>query len=157
MRKSEMIGAIPGLSTVLLVLVTGVAMAQSATQQLPVLPVSIGIHAIRAEVAHTYETRARGLMQRPALGPNEGMLFVFPDAGSQCMWMKNTLIPLSVAFIDEGGSIINVEEMQPHSEQTHCAKKPAKFALEMTRAWFSGRQIKPGVRIQGIDKAPAPR
>ncbi len=151
-------GAIPApAGFALMMLLSAAAIAQSSTQQLPIMPVSIGIHAVRAEVAHTFETRARGLMQRPALGPNEGMLFVFPDAAAQCMWMKNTLIPLSVAFIDESGAIINVEEMQPHSERTHCAKKPAKFALEMSRGWFAEKNIRPGARIQGIDKSPAAR
>ena len=125
--------------------------------QLPTMELSSGIHLIRAELAHTFETRAQGLMYRRSLGPNEGMFFVFPRAEVQCMWMKNTLIPLSVAFIDEKGKIISISDMQPQTENPHCAAAPAKFALEMTLGWFSARGIKAGASILGSDKAPAAR
>ncbi len=130
----------------------GVALAQ-----LPTMELSAGIHLIRAELAYTFETRAQGLMFRKSLGPNEGMLFVFPQAEPHCMWMKNTLIPLSVAFIDEKGRIVSVSEMRPQSETSHCAAAPAKFALEMNRGWFAAKGLKAGAGIGGLDKAPAPR
>jgi len=130
----------------------GVALAQ-----LPTMELSAGIHLIRAELAYTFETRAQGLMFRKSLGPNEGMLFVFPQAEPHCMWMKNTLIPLSVAFIDEKGRIVSISEMRPQSETSHCAAAPAKFALEMNRGWFAAKGLKAGAGIGGLDKAPAPR
>ena len=84
------------------------------------------MHLIKAEVAHTFDTRSRGLMYRESLGPNHGMLFVFEGMGRQCMWMRNTLIPLSVAFLDADGTIANIADMQPRSEQTHCAVRDVR-------------------------------
>ena len=131
--------------------------ASVALAQLPTLELSAGIHLIRAEVAYTFETRAQGLMFRKYLGPNEGMFFVFPQAELHCMWMKNTLIPLSVAFIDDKGKIVSISDMQPQTETSHCAAAPAKFALEMPGAWFATKGVKSGTTIQGLDKAPAAR
>ena len=149
------------LSTTKRVLVAGIVaggwFANPALAQMPTLELSAGIHLIRAEVAHTFETRAQGLMYRRSLGPNEGMLFVFPRAELQCMWMKNTLVPLSVAFMDEAGKIVSISDMQPQTETPHCAAAPAKFALEMSRGWFSTKGIKAGARILGPEKAPAAR
>ncbi len=119
--------------------VAGAWFANLALAQMPTMELSAGIHLIRAEVAHTFETRAQGLMYRRSLGPNEGMLFVFPRAEVQCMWMKNTLVPLSVAFMDEEGKIVSISDMQPQTETPHCAAAPAKFALEMSRGWFSAK------------------
>lgn len=96
-------------------------------------------------------------MQREKMGANEGMLFVFPDRDKQCMWMKNTLLPLSVAFIDDNGIILNVEDMQPQTENSHCSVKPARYALEMNQGWFKAKNIKPGTKISGIDKAGPPQ
>ena len=93
-------------------------------------------------------------MHRKALAPNAGMLFVFDEAAPHCMWMKNTYIPLSVAFIDAQGVIINIADMTPHSEQSHCATRPAVYALEMTQGWFAQRGIKPGAKLGGLSTAP---
>jgi len=131
--------------------------ASVAFAELPTLELSAGIHLIRAEVAYTFQTRAQGLMFRKHLGPNEGMFFVFPQSEPHCMWMKNTLIPLSVAFIDEKGKIVSISDMQPQSETSHCATAPAKFALEMPAGWFAKKGIKSGTTIQGLEKAPAAR
>ena len=131
--------------------------AGAALAQLPVLELSAGIHLIRAEVAYTVETRAQGLMFRKHLGSNEGMFFVFPQSEPYCMWMKNTLIPLSVAFLDEKGKIVSISDMQPQTETSHCAAAPAKFALEMPAGWFAAKGIKSGTTIQGLEKAPAAR
>jgi uncharacterized protein len=128
-----------------------------AFAQMPTMELAAGVHLIRAEVANTFETRAQGLMFRKHLGPNEGMLFVFPQAERHCMWMKNTLIPLSVAFADEKGRIVSISEMKAQTETTHCAAGPAKFALEMGKGWFAAKGIKPGSSLRGLDKAPAPR
>ena len=116
-----------------------------------------GIHVIRAEVANTFETRARGLMYREALGPNQGMLFVFPRLERHCMWMKNTPLPLSVAFIDDDGEVISLSEMAPHTENSHCAAGPVRFALEMTNGWFESRGIRAGGKLLGLERAPPPR
>ena len=126
-------------------------------QDFPRTSLSIGVHLIQAEVAATQEMRARGLMYREKLGQNEGMVFRFPAPRQICMWMKNTLIPLSVAFIDESGIIINIEDMQPHTRDPHNAKKPVRYALEMNQGWFRKRGIGPGARVEGLERAPPPR
>ena len=130
-----------------------IAAAPAAAQPLPVVQLNAGMHLIRAEVAADFASRAQGLMYRSAMPSNAGMLFIFDDAAAQCMWMKNTLIPLSVAFIDEHGTVINIEEMAPRTEDSHCARRPAVYALEMNGGWFAARGIKPGSRIGGIPGA----
>ena len=119
-------------------------------QQLPVAQLNAGMHLIHAEVVSDMATRAQGLMHRKALAQNAGMLFVFDDHAVHCMWMKNTLIPLSVAFIDDRGTIVNIADMEPHSEASHCAAQPVRYALEMNRGWFAMRGIKPGTRLGGV-------
>ena len=133
------------------------AVASSALAQMPVVQLVAGMYLIRAEVANTLDTRATGLMFRKSLAPNEGMLFVFPEAEMECMWMRNTLIPLSVAFIDASGAIVSISEMQPQTETTHCAAAPAKFALEMSAGWFAAKGLKAGAALLGVAKAPAAR
>jgi len=130
------------------------AWAQNA---MPVLELNAGFHRIEAEVAASDQNRQVGLMNRQAMPPQRGMLFVFTQANTHCMWMRNTLLPLSVAFIDDDGYIINIEDMQPQTEDNHCARQPARYALEMNRGWFAQRGIKPGVRLGGLDKAPRPQ
>jgi uncharacterized membrane protein (UPF0127 family) len=134
-----------------------VALAAAAQDKLPTLALSAGIHVIQAEVANTSPSRTQGLMFRKSLAANQGMLFVFPDSGPQCMWMRNTYVPLSVAFIDEAGVILNIADMKPQTEDSHCAARPARYALEMNQGWFAAKGVKPGARIAGIEKAPAPR
>jgi len=118
---------------------------------------SIGFFRIDAEVAADRESRMQGLMNRRSMAPQQGMLFVFPEIGQHCMWMRNTHIPLSVAFLDQEGRIINIEDMQPQTENNHCASRPARYALEMNLGWFSGKGIKPGARLLGLEKLPQPR
>lgn len=124
----------------------------AAAQQLPRTELSAGVHLIRAEVADNFVTRMQGLMHRPAMGANEGMLFIFDEPGVQCMWMKNTLIPLSVAYIADDGSIVNIEDMKPQTEDSHCTKKPVRFALEMNAGWFASKGLKPGAKLRGLEK-----
>jgi uncharacterized protein len=121
-----------------------------AAQDVPAVQLNAGMHLIQAEVAADFATRAKGLMHRASLAPNAGMLFIFDEPAVQCMWMKNTLIPLSVAFIDEKGAIINIADMAPQTEDSHCASRPARYALEMNRGWFAARGIQPGMRLGGI-------
>ncbi len=126
--------------------------AALAQHRFPVTTLSIGIHLIQAEVALRDEERAQGLMFREQLGANEGMVFRFPENRQVCMWMKNTFVPLSVAFLDESGKIINIEDMQPQTQDAHCAKQPARYALEMNQGWFRRKHVKPGAKVEGLPK-----
>ena len=117
-------------------------------------PLKIKGHVIRVEVANTEDSRRTGLMFRHALGENQGMLFVYETEGRHAMWMKNTLIPLSVAFIDRSGRIINIEDMQPQTENAHGARASAAFSLETSQGWFKKRGIKAGDRVQGLERVP---
>lgn len=119
---------------------------------LPVVSLTAGVHLIHAELADNDLARSRGLMFRKSLGPNQGMLFVFENAAIHCMWMKNTFVPLSVAFIDDSGAITNIEDMRPQTEDSHCAARPARYALEMEQGWFAQRGIRAGFRLRGIEK-----
>ncbi|RJX30359.1 MAG: DUF192 domain-containing protein [Oxalobacter sp.] len=121
-------------------------------RELPVVELSAGMYLIKAEVASTEEQQRRGLMHRRSMGQNEGMLFVYPVPVGLCMWMKNTNIPLSVAFIDGSGKIVNIEDMQPHTTTNHCGKGSVRFALEMNRGWFRDKNILPGSRISGLER-----
>lgn len=134
-------------------LLAGMAGAASA-QSLPVMELTVGFHRIEAEVAANNAQRMQGLMQRQTMPQHRGMLFVFPQEAQHCMWMKNTFLPLAVAFIDATGRILNIEEMQPQTEENHCAARPARYALEMNAGWFVRRGIKRGDVIGGIERAP---
>ena len=133
------------------------ATAAVAESALPAAELGFGMYRIEAEVAHTFETRQTGLMNRTAMPLHRGMVFVFPEARAHCMWMKNTPLPLSVAFVDDHGKVINIEDMQPHTTDNHCAAGPARFALEMNLGWFAARGIKAGDTLRGFDRLPAPR
>lgn len=113
-------------------------------------PLRIRGHALRVEVADDDESRRTGLMHRRSMGENQGMLFVYEAPGLHAMWMKNTLIPLSVAFIDRDGRIINIEDMAPQTLDTHGATADASYSLEVNLGWFAKRGIKPGDRVEGI-------
>lgn len=126
-----------------------------AADALPTVALTSGLYVIQAEVANTPETRTRGLMFRKSMPANGGMLFVFPRAEQQCFWMKNTLIPLSIAFLDDRGAIVNIADMQPQSEDTHCSAQPVRYALEMNQGWFAAKRIGPGAVVSGIAQAAA--
>ena len=146
------VGALCGLA------LSAAGMGQGLAQgSLPVLELSAGMYRIEAEVAANDQHRQVGLMNRKAMAGHQGMLFVFDQENTHCMWMRNTLLPLSVAFMDASGTIINIEDMQPQTEDNHCARRPARFALEMNLGWFAQRGIKPGTKLNGIDKAPRPQ
>jgi uncharacterized membrane protein (UPF0127 family) len=134
-----------------------VLFAACAQAELPEIPLAIAGHKITAEVASTDAERSKGLMHRRMLPENRGMLFVFPETALHAMWMVNTYVPLSVAFLDAEGSIINIEDMTPHTQTPHGATRPAKYALEMNRGWFRNRSIAPGARVEGLERAPAAR
>jgi uncharacterized membrane protein (UPF0127 family) len=146
-------------TTGLLAAIAGLVLAGGVAAQgtMPVVELSAGFHRIEAEVAATTENRMVGLMNRRSMPTQRGMVFAFTQENTHCMWMRNTYVPLSVAFIDADGVIINIEDMQPQTETSHCSKKPARYALEMNQGWFAQRGIKPGARLGGLERLPPPR
>ena len=138
-----------------LLVTLGLLFSLTAQAEMPRLELSAGMYRIDAEVAADQKNRMQGLMHRRTMAPHQGMLFVFTEANRHCMWMRNTFLPLSVAFLDDKGTILNIEDMEPQTENNHCAAKPARFALEMNKGWFAQKGIKPGVRLTGIEHAPA--
>ena len=143
---------IPKLAAILALALTGVlAHAQSA---LPEIALSINGHKLTAEVAATDASRSTGLMHRRMMPENRGMLFVFAHAQRQSFRMMNTYLPLSIAYVDERGIIVNIMDMKPLTTDPHPSAKPAKYALEMNQGWFARRGIKAGARIDGLKDAP---
>ena len=133
-----------------LVLAGAAALAQAIPQpRLPTVELSAGVHNIVAEVARTPQQQQIGMMMRTRMEQHEGMLFVFDEVGPRCFWMRNTLLPLSIAFIADDGTIVNIAEMQPQSDESHCAARPVRYALEMNKGWFAKRGIKPGAKLRG--------
>ncbi len=133
------------------------AHAQQGPQQLPAINLGAGMYNIRAQVAMTEEQRQTGLMYRKEMAPHEGMLFVFDERGPRCFWMKNTLLPLSIAFLADDGTVVNIADMQPQKLDSHCSSQPVRYALEMNQGWFAKRGIQAGSKITGAPVAPAPR
>lgn len=134
----------------LLLAVTSHALAQDAPQlNLPRIQLTAGMHQIDAQVAHTPEQRATGLMFRRDMPLHEGMLFVFERPAGQCFWMKNTLLPLTAAFVADDGTIVNLADMKPQTTDSHCSAKPVRYVLEMNQGWFAKRGIKPGTKLGG--------
>ncbi|HEY4318978.1 MAG TPA: DUF192 domain-containing protein [Herbaspirillum sp.] len=136
--------------SILLALGAAAPMQAQAQQKFPVIPLTAGMYVIQAEVATTEAQREEGLMFRKTLGANQGMVFLFGSPAGVCMWMKNTLLPLSVAFMDSDRKIINIEDMQAETLNSHCANRPATYALEMNLGWFKQKHIKPGMKIEGL-------
>jgi uncharacterized membrane protein (UPF0127 family) len=117
--------------------------------------VKVGNHPLRVELALTEPQHMQGLMYREKLGANDGMLFVFESPEYQSMWMKNTLIPLSVAFLGPDGTILNIEDMEPQTLDPHQSQGPALYAIETNKGWFAQHGVKPGEKVTGLPKAPA--
>ena len=138
-------------------LIVGAMFAQASAAELPLVELSIKGHKLQAEIAATFETRAKGLMHRFSLKPDHGMLFVFREPQQQAFWMRNTFVALSIAYIDSKGRILNIEDMAPQSESTHPSNGPAQYALEMKKGWFSERGIGAGAAVEGLDKVPRAR
>jgi uncharacterized membrane protein (UPF0127 family) len=116
--------------------------------------IKVGTHPLKVEVAASDPQRTQGLMFRKSLGKDDGMLFVFDEVEYHSMWMKNTLIPLSVAFLDSKGEILNILDMEPLTLDTHMAAGPARYAIETNKGWFAQKRIKPGDKVTGLPKAP---
>ncbi|RJG01781.1 DUF192 domain-containing protein [Noviherbaspirillum sedimenti] len=140
----------PALAAALILAASSAGAQQAA--KFRTIPLNIGIHVIQAEAAASPAQREQGLMYREKMPPNEGMVFLFGAPTTVCMWMKNTPLPLSVAFIDEQGKIVNIADMQPHSTESHCGDKPVKYALEMNQGWFKQKNIKPGTVVDGLPR-----
>lgn len=125
------------------------AQAGDGPQKLSTTTLGAGMHNIVAELALTPQQHATGLMHRTSMGTHEGMLFIFDRPGTQCFWMKNTLIPLSIAFIADDGTIVNVDEMKPQTLESHCSAKPVRHVLEMNAGWFKKRGLGAGSKLTG--------
>jgi uncharacterized protein len=119
---------------------------------LPVVKLEVGGHSVSAEVAATEASRETGLMNRFSIAPDSGMIFVFAQPQPQAFWMKNTYVPLSIAFIDKSGRILNIEDMAPQTEATHWSLGDALYALEMRQGWFLQKGIGAGAMVTGLPK-----
>jgi len=144
---------------VLLPLLLGLQVAagvQAQTGPQPPLPttrLTAGMHVITAEMARTPLSRTVGMMFREKTPPNHGMLFLFESKSQQCFWMRNTPLPLSIAFLDDDGTILQIADMAPKSDTLHCSQQPVRYALEMEQGWFVRKGAVVGSKIQGL---PAP-
>ncbi len=145
----------PTLARMLAAVALGLALAQTAAAQespqlnLPRVKLSAGMHQIDAQVAQTPAQRQIGLMHRREMPQHEGMLFVFEQPATQCFWMKNTLLPLTAAFVADDGTIVNLADMKPQTEDSHCSARPVRFVLEMNQGWFGRKNLKAGSRLAG--------
>ncbi|WP_298233571.1 DUF192 domain-containing protein [uncultured Azohydromonas sp.] len=148
MIKIKTYAFLTGLLALALTTLPAVAQ-QSQPQRLETVTLNAGMHNIRAEVALTPEQRATGLMYRREMAAHEGMLFVFEQAAPQCFWMKNTLLPLSIAFLADDGTVVNIADMKPQTLDSHCSAKPVRYALEMNQGWFAKRGIQAGAKLSG--------
>jgi len=135
-----------------LVALTFAVTAPAAAAELATTTLTIGTHKLTAEVATTPEQRQTGLMNRFSLKPDHGMLFVFERSEPLSFWMRNTFIALSIAFISADGTILNIEDMQPQTDDPHWSKGAALYTLEMKKGWFAERGIVAGNRVEGLNR-----
>jgi uncharacterized membrane protein (UPF0127 family) len=127
------------------------ATAQDTPQTtLPRIKLQAGMYQIDTQVAQTEAQRQIGLMFRQEMPQHEGMLFVFEQPATQCFWMKNTLLPLTAAFVADDGTIVNLVDMKPQTTDSHCSAKPVRFVLEMNQGWFAKKGFKAGSRLSGV-------
>jgi len=137
------------LAAVLAILATAVQAQESPQRDLARVELTAGMHRIDAQVAQTDSQRAIGLMHRQDMPTHEGMLFVFERPAQQCFWMKNTLLPLTAAFVADDGTIVNLADMKPQTLNSHCSAKPVRYVLEMNQGWFAKKGIKAGAKLGG--------
>lgn len=127
------------------------AQTQGAAQMhLPRIKLTAGMHQLDVQLAQAVQERQIGLMFRKEMPQHEGMLFVFDQPATQCFWMRNTFIPLTAAFVADDGTIVNLADMKPQSDDSHCSAKPVRFVLEMNQGWFAKRNIQPGYKLGGV-------
>jgi uncharacterized protein len=133
-----------------LALTSGMVLAQDLPQlDLPRVTLQAGMHRIDAQLAVSGEQRGIGLMHRKDMPQHEGMLFAFEQAAVQCFWMKNTLLPLTAAFVADDGVVVNLADMKPQTLNSHCSAQPVRYVLEMNQGWFAKRGIKAGFKLSG--------
>lgn len=141
--------------TLLVALSAATANAQDTPQtNLPRIKLQAGMHQMDVQLAQTPDQRSIGLMFRVEMPTHEGMLFVFEQPSVQCFWMKNTLLPLTAAFVADDGTIVNLADMKPQTTDSHCSTKPVRFVLEMNQGWFAKRGLKAGSRLAGAAFKP---
>jgi uncharacterized protein len=133
-------------------LLTATENAGAQSPSLPIIELKAGMYRIEAELADTPAARQTGLMYRTYMPTNAGMLFVFPEKAIHCFWMRNTKLPLTIAFIEDDGKIVNLSDMEPETQNNHCPRGPVRFALEMNQKWFTQRALGPGTMITGLPK-----
>ena len=136
------------LSALLMPAVISSAMAQEPQTNLQRTAIQAGMFQINAQIANTHQQRQIGLMFRKDMPTHEGMLFIFEEPQKQCFWMKNTLLPLTAAFVDDDGGIVNLVDMQPQSTDSHCSEKPVRYVLEMNQGWFAKKKIGKGYKLK---------
>ncbi len=142
--------SLASILAVLLLTLAGQAHSQDTPQRdLPRVRLTAGMYQIDAQVALTHQQRATGLMFRREMPQHEGMLFVFEQPAGQCFWMKNTLLPLTAAFVADDGTIVNLADMKPQTTDSHCSAQPVRYVLEMNQGWFAKRGIKAGTKLGG--------
>ena len=137
------------LATLLLAASTLAAGQDGPQPRLQTISLTAGMHVIKAELAVSPSQQATGMMFRREMPGNEGMLFVNDDTATRCFWMRNTLVPLTIAFIADDGTIVNLADMAPQSDESHCSAQPVRYALEMSRGWFAKRGLKAGFKLRG--------
>jgi len=143
-----------GVRVLAAVALLALAFASAADVAFKTTRIKVGPHPLKVEVADSDSQRMQGLMFREKLGKDDGMLFVFGELAYHSMWMKNTLIPLSVAFVDEDGRILNILDMEPRTLESHSAAGPARYAIETNKGWFAAKKIKPGDKVTGLPRRP---
>lgn len=137
----------PLLLVLFAVLLVGPSCSGTSDAGLPVITIDVDGHRVRAEVARSPDEQSRGLMYRRNLGNNDGMLFVYAEKRRLSFWMKNTFIPLSIAFIDDDLQIVHIEDMSPQTETSHRCPVPVRYALEMNRGWFDDKGVAVGAKV----------
>ncbi len=137
------------LTTSLLLGASPVFSQEGPQLDLPHVSLSVGMHVIDAQVALSPEQKQTGLMFRKEMPLHEGMLFVFDQPSTQCFWMRNTLIPLTAAFVADDGVIVNLADMKPLTTESHCSTQSVRYVLEMNQGWFAKRGIKAGFKLGG--------
>ncbi|MFZ3124619.1 MAG: DUF192 domain-containing protein [Acidovorax sp.] len=139
----------PLVATVLALWTTATPAQDGPQLALQRVELTAGMHRIDAQVAQTPQERQTGLMYRQEMPAHEGMLFIFDQPGVQCFWMKNTLLPLTAAFVADDGTIVNLADMKPQTTDSHCSARPVRYVLEMNQGWFGKKGIKAGFRLGG--------